>query len=386
MKLRAASNLEAAIWWSIICEPGDELAGFLRQAIGYQNALRCISELTPAQQLRELAQTEQFESAQARFGDIERTIRESSERYLPRLNSAEFARAMRFYETRPTWITSAQDSDWPGQLNDLGWGAPACLWGLGDRTNLAFLDDSVAVVGSRGATEYGRWVTVDFVTELVAAGKVVVSGGAFGIDAIAHRAALDVEGRSVAVMAGGLERLYPSGHSELFESLAKSGLILSELSPDKSPTKWRFLLRNRIIAALSRVTVVIEAGARSGAINTVNHANGMGRPVAAVPGAITSSASVGTNRLIAENAASLVTSAGDILALTGEATLFEWDVEAIDLGPSQKRALDELSHRPRTLVEVATLAGLTQGEASRALAQLCLVNAAREVADGYVRV
>ncbi len=384
--MRVNSHLEAAIWWSIVCEPGDEFAGYIREVVGYQQGLKFLADLTLTQQLAELNQCEGLARAEARFGDLERTLSEGRERYLPRFKPADFARALRFYETRPTWLISPNDVDWPEQLHDLGWGAPACLWAFGKRTNLEKLENSTAIVGSRGATEYGRWVTVDLVSELVASGKSIISGGAFGIDAIAHRAALDARAFTVAVMAGGLERLYPSGHSELFESVAKNGLILSELSPDKNPTKWRFLLRNRLIAALAEVTVVVEAGARSGAINTVNHANSIGRPVAAVPGAITSSASVGTNRLLAQGEASLVTCAEDVLALTGERGLFEIQTPDTDLGPSQKRALDELSRKPKTLETVAVLAGLTQVEASRALAHLCLVNAAREVADGYVKV
>lgn len=170
----------------------------------------------------------------------------------------------------------------------------------------------VAVVGSRAATGYGEHLAMELSTGLVSRGFTVVSGGAYGIDGMAHRAAIAGDGKTIAFMAGGLDRYYPTGHEEMLHRIAVEGAVVSEYPPGQAPTRYAFLARNRLIAAASAAVVVVEAGARSGSINTAGHANRMSVPLYAFPGLITSAASVGTNQLIRDGKARLITSAADI--------------------------------------------------------------------------
>lgn len=215
------------------------------------------------------------------------------------------------------------DDDWPARLVDLQaceavngmTGVPVGLWvcGGGDLGQLTEL--SVAVVGSRASTPYGETVAADLAAGLSEAGYTVVSGGAFGIDAAAHRGAMSGRTPTVAVLAGGLDQPYPSGHRSLFERISEQGLLVSELPPGQHPTRMRFLSRNRLIAAVAPGTVMVEAAARSGARNTVTWANALHRVVMAVPGPVTSANSVTPHRLIRESEAVLVTQAAEVLDL-----------------------------------------------------------------------
>ena len=146
-------------------------------------------------------------------------------------------------------------------------------------------------------------------------GFVIVSGGAYGIDAAAHRATLASGGVTVAFLAGGADRLYPAGNSELLRRIASEGVVAAELPPGSAPTRWRFLMRNRLIAAAASATVVVEAGHRSGSLNTAGHAAHMGRPLGAVPGSVLSPASAGCHRLIREYAATCVTTPDEMAEL-----------------------------------------------------------------------
>jgi DNA processing protein len=206
------------------------------------------------------------------------------------------------------------DDDWPEGLDDLFDETPAGLWVRGDRSTLHFLNTgaSVAMVGARAATSYGEHVAMELSSALVQTGAPIVSGAAYGIDGAAHRAALAAGGTTIAFLAGGVDRPYPAGHRELIDRIVRDGAVVSEVPPGSAPTKWRFLARNRLIAAASRAMVVVEAGWRSGSLNAAAHAKNLGRPVMAVPGPITSAASAGCHRLIREGIATLVTSADEV--------------------------------------------------------------------------
>jgi DNA processing protein len=209
------------------------------------------------------------------------------------------------------------DPQWPAGVEDLGPAAPIGLWYRGTGP-LPRQGRAVAVVGSRDATAYGQSATRTLAAGLASRGVTVLSGGAYGIDAAAHRAALAAgtgQPATVAVMAGGLDRYYPAGNEELLRQVADQGLLLSELPPGSSPTRHRFLLRNRIIAALSGAVLVVEARWRSGALNTAGHALGLGREVGVVPGPITSPQSAGCHRLLRESPAVAVTDVDEALAL-----------------------------------------------------------------------
>jgi DNA processing protein len=198
---------------------------------------------------------------------------------------------------------------------------PLALWvrGPADLTTLGVR--SVGIVGARAATGYGEHVTADLAYGLARRDVVVVSGGAYGIDAAAHRAALAAGGVTVLVSAGGLDRPYPPGNATLFDRVAETGLLVSESPPGCSPQRRRFLTRNRLIAALSTGVVVVEAAARSGATNTAGHGRTLGRPLMAVPGPVTSPMSAGCHELLRRenDPALLVTSVDDVLAVVGSA-------------------------------------------------------------------
>ncbi|MEO7263056.1 MAG: DNA-processing protein DprA, partial [Jatrophihabitantaceae bacterium] len=200
---------------------------------------------------------------------------------------------------------------------------PLALWvrGAGDLAAVGFR--SVAVVGSRAATAYGEHIASEFSYGLAQRNVVIVSGGAYGIDAAAHRGALAAGGASVLVSAGGLDRPYPSGHRHLYDRTAEQGLLVSERPPGSAPHRQRFLSRNRLIAAFGAATLVVEAASRSGALNSAGYARELGRPVLAVPGPVTSAMSVGCHRLIQrdEEPARLVTDVAEVLAYCGSAEL-----------------------------------------------------------------
>lgn len=215
------------------------------------------------------------------------------------------------------------DEEWPDGLGDLSGcepvqqlcGAPLGLWLVGAGHLGALGADSIAVVGSRASTSYGDLVASELAADVSEAGRCVVSGGAYGIDAAAHRGCLSGRTPTVAALAGGLDRAYPAGHASLFRRISQSGVLVSELAPGEHPTRVRFLARNRLIAAMARGTVMVEAAARSGARNTVTWANALHRVTMAVPGPVTSANSVTPHRLIREAEAILVSSATEVIEL-----------------------------------------------------------------------
>jgi DNA processing protein len=220
---------------------------------------------------------------------------------------------------------------------------PIALWIRGTIDLATVGVRSVAVVGARAATDYGAWVARDLSARLAERGFVVVSGGAHGIDAAAHRGALSAGRETVLVSAGGLDRAYPPGNATLFERVAESGLLISESPPGADPRRRRFLTRNRLIAVLGTGTVVVEAAERSGAMNTARHCVGLGRPLMAVPGPVTSGASAGCHRLIANerDPARLVTGVDDVLLTIGGSS----DLPPLSADDPPRRAGDDLSDR-----------------------------------------
>jgi DNA processing protein len=205
-----------------------------------------------------------------------------------------------------------EDNDWPISLADLAT-PPIGLVIAGDRSVLLKLDKSISIVGSRQPTNYGLQLSYSLASQASLAQLVVVSGGAYGIDTASHQGALSVGGLSIAVLAGGINRLYPLENQKLFKDITKSGLLISEVMPNIESKPYRFLIRNRLIAALSRSTVVVEAKFISGSIRTARDAAEIFRPVFAIPGPVTSPLSEGCHRLIAERVADIATSLDEIL-------------------------------------------------------------------------
>jgi len=277
------------------------------------------------------------------------------------------------------------DEEWPERLDDLAsvdavqrrGGAPLGLWLRGPGHLVTLTERSVAVVGSRAATAYGNGVAADLAADLAEAGVTVVSGGAFGIDAAAHRGALAVGGPSVGVVANGVDVAYPPGNARIFEGLAARHLVVSELPPGAHPTRVRFLARNRLIAALASGTVVVEAAVRSGARNTAGWASALGRPLMAVPGPVHSAASAGPHLMVRSGQAVLVTRAAEVLELVSAAgehllTPEQGLVRRTDgLDPVRLAVYEALSARRwRTPGEVATAAGVRVPVCLSALTEL----------------
>ena len=265
----------------------------------------------------------------------------------------------------------------PGRINrDVR--PPLCVWVRGGWPLGEALDRSVAVVGARASTGYGNQVTSDLAYGLVEHGWTVVSGGAFGIDAAAHRATLGAGGRTVAVLACGVDRPYPAGNSALFERISEQGLLISEWPPGSEPLRHRFLIRNRVIAAATAGTVVVEAAARSGAAQTMSRVLALRRAAMVVPGPVTSAMSVGCHELLRSRPdATLVTNVLDVLEAVGR--MGEYD-QPPPRGPEHRRdALDEESALvleavpPRGSIapeELAARAGLTLRTVLRRLSLL----------------
>jgi DNA processing protein len=234
------------------------------------------------------------------------------------------------------------DPEWPGQLDVLADTRPWGLWVHGNADLRYACLRSVSVVGTRAATAYGAHVCTELAVSLAEKGWTIVSGGAYGIDGCAHRGALAASGTTIAVLACGVNCAYPPGHWELFREIREHGATVSEWPPGRTPTRHGFLVRNRVIAALSRGTVVVEAALRSGALNTARHAHDQGRPLMAVPGPVTSAQSAGCHEAIREWGATCVTDAQDVMELLS----FSEDGLAGRRGPVLPRdALDPVTSR-----------------------------------------
>lgn len=236
------------------------------------------------------------------------------------------------------------DPAWPTQLDDLGDARPLGLWCLGGADLRPELLNSVSIVGARAASPYGTHVATEFAAQLAEQRWTVVSGGAFGIDVAAHRGALAAGGITVAVLAGGVDMPYPRAHAALLEEIARDGAVLSEAAFGAAPAARRFLTRNRLIAALTRGTLVVEAAARSGAATTARWAGDLNRVLMAVPGPITSAVSVGTNELLRTGRAVAVTRAAEVVEDLGRL--------GIDLAPQIERPSRPRDHLPGDLRQV----------------------------------
>ncbi|MGK9147357.1 DNA-processing protein DprA [Plantibacter flavus] len=381
--------------WTMIAEPGDGVAGLVVDTLGPTEALVAVLERVGATELqrRILAagwtddprgQASCEVSAEgAPLAPGSRVLGAALDRWTPRLVAADLVAACRLAIGVGAQLILPGDTGWHPGLVGLGPHAPHALWSRGDAAS-ASAEHAIALVGARASSGYGEHVTLEASAGLVDRGFTIVSGAAYGIDGAAHRAALASGGVTVAFLAGGVDRPYPAGHEGLIRRIVdERGAILSESPCGSTPTKWRFLQRNRLIAAASSATVVLEAGSRSGSINTAGHAATLGRPLGAVPGPVTSPASAGCHRLIREYAATCVTNAEQMAELAGW-TAVDAQAEAF-ASPDEKRVRDTLSSRtPRTIEEIAKVSGLGQREVSAVLGALDLSGAVDERGHGWV--
>jgi DNA processing protein len=281
------NDREARVVLSIASEPGDERVGALVAEHGAVRALDLITQ-----------------------GEIKGGIRE---RVVKALASNQIAVAMQKLDACAGVFVTPSDLSWPRQLYDLDLATPLGLWcrGVGEVQELS--EHSLAVVGARAATAYGERNASEVGSLAGEYGVTIVSGAAYGIDAAAHRGVLASGGRTIAVLACGVDVAYPSAHQGLLERVAENGLIISEAPPGSKPHKRRFLVRNRIIAALSASTLVVEAALRSGSLSTANWANALGRPVWGVPGPLSSATSAGVHVGISQGEMSIVADIASVL-------------------------------------------------------------------------
>ncbi|MEU4387374.1 DNA-processing protein DprA [Promicromonospora sp. NPDC023805] len=289
-----------------------------------------------------------------------------------------------------TFLTP-DDPRWPAGFADLGVGGPLALWVRGDPDLARLAGRSVSLVGSRACTDYGIRVTRTLACGLADRGFTVVSGGANGIDAEAHRGALVSGAPTVAFLAGGVDRLYPASNTDLLRRTIEQGAVVSEVPPGSVPGKQRFLKRNRLIASLTSGTVVVEASVRSGALSTANHAAGLLRPLGAVPGPVTSMASAGCHELLRRGAAVCVTDAAEAAELVGDVgeSAPERRGETRpgdDLDAAGKAVLDALPVRKAAHERsIARAAGLALGDTTGALGLLELMGLAEQKDGGWRR-
>ena len=270
-------------------------------------------------------------------------------------------------------LITPEDDEWPGlafasfrgaPVRDRPQGrAPLVLWAIGPLRLDDVAERAAAIVGTRACTAYGEHVAADLSAGLAEHDVAIVSGGAYGIDGVAHRAALAADGMTVAVLAGGVDVLYPAGHSALLHRVGATGLLVSEYPPGVRPARHRFLTRNRLVAALSGATVVVEAGIRSGAASTAAWARALGRVVCAVPGPVTSAASTGCHVLLRAGA-ELVTRADEVREIIGRAGELAEDetrpTNPLDaLTDTERQVYEALPGRGvRTTDEIAVASGL----------------------------
>ena len=392
----AVAEVFARASWTGIAEPGDRCAGELIGALGPVTAL---TALITGWSVQRIADTAKAAGSQLTAAETQSAL----ERWNPRLKSGAALIALRQAVRYSVRLIVPGDPAWPAGVNDLGDHAPIALWLRGNESTLLAANRSIALVGARAATGYGEHITMEVSAGLVNRGFAIISGAAYGVDGMAHRAALASSGQTVAILAGGVDRFYPSGHDALLTRIVQSGAVISELPCGSAPTKWRFILRNRLIAAVSQATVVLEAGWRSGSLNTAGHAASLGRPIGATPGPITSVASSGCHRLIREFDATLVTSAAEMAELVdGYASATEQAPEVNPKGdprvdvraaagqspqvqPSRTRLNDALSLRsPRTVDDLAARTGMSIGEVQAELGSLELDGGATERERGWV--
>lgn len=381
-----AAEIFARASWTGIAEPGDSVAGALVSTLGPVQALTSLVDGWAVERVAAATADAGADSISARDLTL------AFDRWRPRLISHAVITALRQAARVSARLILPTDELWPTAVDELGMHRPIALWVRGIDAALESLGTSIALVGARAATGYGEHMAMEFGAGLSDRGVAVVSGAAYGIDGMVHRSALASGGLTVAFLAGGVDRFYPSGHDALLGRIATVGAVVSELPCGSPPTKWRFLQRNRLIAASSVATVVVEAGHRSGSLNTAAHAASLGRPLGAVPGPVTSPSSAGCHRLIREFDAECITSVDEVLelaaGLAGGATQPELDIGLATASdrrpPEQVRVLDALSVRSaRTTTDVARRAGLATNATEGVLGLLALDGVAVESDTGW---
>ena len=382
----------AQIAFSHLCEPSDVLPGLFRQHTSLKGVLQYLIDRLDAQQvaasLGEDVVTDIEDQLQNTFGVI---WTNATERWHPRLSKSQVLESLTWMNAgaggaggKPSLSLFGSD-DYPLAFEDLRFHQPPVLW-LAGQAKLLTENHLLSVVGTRQASRYGSEVTREIAAVAGLNDLTTVSGGAFGIDAVVHESATALGAPTIAFMAGGLGQLYPRSNQGLLRAVAASGLLVAESPPSVVPAKWRFLMRNRLIAALGSATVVVEAGKTSGALNTATTAVKLGRPVAVVPGPMSSARSIGChdflNRYPGE--VQILARSQQVLELVGRSVASEASAEK--LGQLERRALDTFGQAPLEVWEVQRLAGLTVRETQIALGSLEVQRLVQRLGGRYQRV
>lgn len=362
----------AALVWSRLTETSDVVAQKARHHLGVQAAveLTLAGHPLPSCVLDEAPHGQCEPSTGPR---VERVLSDALERWQARMRTLDPTRDLDAAHRAQARLILPGDPQWPHSLDDLHHRRPVLLWVRGTLPP----EPGVALVGSRACTAYGRRASAELAAGVAAHGYDVISGAALGIDAAAHRGALAAGSTTTAVLACGIDRAYPLGNTGLIETITGSGAVVSESPPGSTPTRWRFLERNRLIAALGRVTVVVEAALRSGALNTATHTRKLLRPLGAVPGPITSAASAGCHHLIRDEGAICITGADDIHELAGPMGTAAVPVRRApgrvhdDLEPVDLQVWEVLSPgQGLTVAQIAVGAGLSAHQTRAVLGRL----------------
>nr|WP_243460226.1 DNA-processing protein DprA [Streptomyces sp. M54] len=353
-----------------VLEPGDERAG------------RWLRQLGPDELLRRFT---------AEDGSAERLPGMTAARlggYRLRAAAADPGRDLATVAKAGGRFVCPGDREWPSQLDDLGDARPVGLWVRGRPDLRLWSLRSVAVVGARACTPYGAHMAATLGSGLAERGWVVVSGAAFGVDGAAHRGVLAAGGATTAVLACGVDVAYPRGHAELLGRMVEQGLVVAELPPSAHPTRSRFILRNRVIAALTRGTVVVEAALRSGSLATARQAQRLGRFAMGVPGPATSGLSSGVHELLRGEGV-LVTDADEVVELVGDMGELTPDrrgpvLPRDHLDASTARVLDALPyHGAARARDLARAAGASTDETLGRLYELHSLGFVEREGDGW---
>lgn len=402
--MNSIDERDARAAWSVIAEPTDAIARALWSVCGPTEALvladrgreKEVAEALHEARLRgipdEIAVVAAHEKADGSGrNNLQELSRRALERWTQRLGTEAFSIVDESIE-RGIHPVIPGDTAWPEGCDDLGVNAPVCLWrrGVGRKEKPLVPETTLALVGSRAATSYGCEAAADLAVYLAERGVLVLSGGAYGIDAAAHKGALSAgsgsrAGSTVAVLAGGLDELYPRGNADLLTRIMNEGMLFSEAPLGVRPTRWRFLARNRLIAAMSGATIVVEAAWRSGALSTAAHAESLSRYVGAVPGSVYSAASGGCHRLVRERGAVLITGGEDARELLGHSTgvIFDDEPGALPfddadlLSPHERLVFDGIP--PKSAISVEALArecAMRPADVTKALTRIELLGLA----------